>query len=63
MTLNIPYLASPGSIVKALERIKEIPTPDKVSQDFVKTKIGIKGGTGNSVYSFLKKNRICLRGW
>ena len=55
MQLNIPYLASPGSVVKALERIKEIPTPEKVSQDFIKTKVGIKGGTGNSVNSFLKK--------
>lgn len=55
MPINVPYSVSPGAITKALEKIKDVPTPPKVTQDFVKTKLGIAGGTGNAILSYLRK--------
>ncbi|MFN2623743.1 MAG: DUF5343 domain-containing protein, partial [Chthoniobacterales bacterium] len=50
-----PYLVAPGSIRKCLEQIKKASTPDRVTQDFIQTKLGIKGGTGAALIPFLKK--------
>ncbi len=55
MEAKIPYLAATGSITTALEKIKAASTPEKVTQDFIKTKLNIKGGTGNFILPFLKK--------
>jgi len=52
---TLPYLASPGSIKTALERIRSAATPDRVTTDFVTTKLQIKGGTGFAILPFLKK--------
>jgi len=51
----LPYLASPNSIKVALERIRSAATPDRVTTDFVTTKLQIKGGTGFAILPFLKK--------
>lgn len=51
----LPYITAPGNIEKALNAIKSAGTPDRVTQDFVKTILKIKGGSGNQVASFLKK--------
>lgn len=51
----LPYLSAPGNIEKALGGIKSAATPERVSQDFVKTILKIRGGSGNQVTSFLKK--------
>lgn len=50
-----PYVVAPGSIRKCLEQIKKASTPDRVTQDFIQTKLGIKGGTGAALIPFLKK--------
>lgn len=50
-----PYLVAPGSIRKCLDQIKKASTPERVTQDFVQTKLGIKGGTGAALIPFLKK--------
>ncbi|MCQ8185270.1 DUF5343 domain-containing protein [Parvularcula maris] len=55
MTQKLPYLSSPGSVRKGFEAIISAPTPPKVSQDFVKTKLGIKGGPGDQLTAFFKK--------
>ena len=55
MPVALPYLAAPGSIKTALEKIKAAATPDRVTGDFVTTKLQIKGGTGAAIPSFLKK--------
>lgn len=55
MSVSIPYLASPGSIKTALEKISQAATPDRVTVDFVQTKLGIKGGAGGAILPFLKK--------
>lgn len=52
---NLPYVTAPGNIEKALSAIKSAAVPEKVSQDFVKTILQIKGGSGNQMTSFLKK--------
>lgn len=55
MAAKLPYVASPGSVTTALERIAKAATPDRVSKDFVNTKLEIKGGTGTAIAPFLKK--------
>lgn len=55
MAATLPYLVSPGSIKTGLEKIKAAATPDRVTQDFVQTKLNIKGGTGGALIPFLKK--------
>ena len=51
----LPYVTAPGSIEKALTAIKTAETPERVTQDFVKTILKIKGGTGDQIASYLKK--------
>lgn len=51
----LPYVTATGNVEKALRGIKAAATPDSVSQDFVKTILGIKGGSGNQMTAFLKK--------
>ncbi|NKJ74584.1 hypothetical protein GFL38_20395 [Rhizobium leguminosarum bv. viciae] len=55
MTDTLPYLPTPGSIRTGLERIRDAATPDRVTIDFIQTKLAIKGGTGASIAAFLKK--------
>lgn len=55
MESAVPYLATPGSVKTALERIRQAATPDRVTRDFVTTKLAIKGGTGAALIPYLKK--------
>lgn len=55
MATTLPYLSTPGSIKTCLEKIKAASTPDRVTQDFVSTKLQIKGGTGKALIPYLKK--------
>ena len=52
---TLPYITAPGNIEKALNGIKSASTPEKVTQDFVKTILKIPGGSGTQITSFLKK--------
>lgn len=52
---SLPYVTAPGNVERALNAIKSAATPDAVSQDFVKTILGIPGGSGNQITAFLKK--------
>ena len=52
---GLPYLASPTNIPKAFEKIKQVPTPPRVTQDFVKTKLQIPSSSGNQMTAFLKR--------
>lgn len=52
---SLPYITATGNVEKALNAIKSAATPSSVSQDFVKTILGIKGGSGNQITSYLKK--------
>lgn len=53
--MSLPYVTAPGNIDKAFKGIKSASTPERVTQDFVKTILKIKGGSGNQITSFLKK--------
>lgn len=55
MAVSLPYLPAPGSIKTGLEKIKTAATPDRVTGDFVNTKLQIKGGTGAALIPYLKK--------
>lgn len=52
---NLPYVTATGNIDRALRGIQSAATPERVSQDFVKTILRIPGGSGNQITSFLKK--------
>lgn len=51
----LPYVSAPGNVEKALKGIQTAATPERVSQDFVKTILKIPGGSGDQITSFLKK--------
>jgi hypothetical protein len=44
-----------GYITKALEKIQTASTPDRFTQDFLATKLGMKGGSPKPVIPFLKR--------
>ncbi len=52
---SLPYVTAFGNVEKALNAIKSAATPEAVSQDFVKTILGIPGGSGNQMTAYLKK--------
>ena len=52
---SLPYVTATGNIERALVGIKQAATPPTVSQDFVKTILGIKGGSGNQMTAYLRK--------
>lgn len=52
---KIPYMSSYGAITKTLQKIKEASTPDRFTQDFLATKLGLKGGSPKPVIPFLKR--------
>jgi hypothetical protein len=52
---SLPYVTATGNVDRALSGIKQAATPTSVSQDFVKTILGIPGGSGNQITSFLRK--------
>jgi hypothetical protein len=52
---TLPYVSTPGNVEKALNGIRTAATPPTVSQDFVKTILGITGGSGNQITAYLKK--------
>ncbi len=58
MASTLPYLASPGSLTKALDKIKTAATPERVTFDFISTVIGVKGGGGRSLIPFLKRSGL-----
>lgn len=52
---SLPYVMAYGNIKKALEAIIVAAVPDRFTQDFLSTKLTIKGGNAKSVIPFLKK--------
>src|ERR1043166_1715756 len=51
----LPYVTATGNVERALVGIKAAATPNKVTQDFVKTILKIQGGSGDQINSLLKK--------
>lgn len=52
---NLPYVTATGNVERALKAIKVATTPERVSQDYVKTILKIPGGSGDQMTAFLKK--------
>lgn len=52
---SLPYVPSYGAITKALERIKTASTPGQFTQDFLATKLDMRGGSPKPVIPFLKR--------
>lgn len=51
----LPYVTATGNVEPALLALKSAATPEKVTQDFVKTILKVPGGSGNQMNSLLKK--------
>ena len=43
--VKLPYVTGYGNITKALQKIQEASTPDRFTQDFLSTKLGLKGNS------------------
>ena len=52
---NIPYVATYGNIARALEAMQKAQTPERFTQDFLATKLGLKGSRAKLVIPFFKK--------
>jgi hypothetical protein len=52
---SVPYMTAYGNLTKALERIKTAQTPPRFTQDFLETKLNLKGGSARPVIPFLKR--------
>ncbi|MCF4100042.1 DUF5343 domain-containing protein [Gillisia sp. M10.2A] len=52
---SIPYAQTTGTLESMLEKIKTASVPEKFSQDFVSTVLGMKGGSARSTIPFIKK--------
>lgn len=55
MAKNLPYVTAIGTLEKMLEKITQASVPDRFTQDFVSTKLQMKGGTPRSTIPFIKK--------
>ena len=55
MAEKLPYVPGYGIIAKALNKIKVAATPERFTQDFLSTKLALKGGTPKPVIPFLKR--------
>ena len=55
MADKLPYVPTYGVITKALDKIKTAPAPERFTQDFLATKLGLKGGSAKPVIPYLKR--------
>ncbi len=55
MAKNLPYVTSVGTLEKMLEKIVAASVPERFTQDFVSTKLSMKGGTARAIIPFIKK--------
>lgn len=55
MAENLPYNTSVTTLMNMLEKIKTASVPERFTQDFVSTKLTMKGGTAAACIPFLKK--------
>lgn len=55
MASKLPYVGTPSTMVKILNKIKEAQTPDRFTYDFLQTKLGFKGGPPRQFIPLSKK--------
>jgi hypothetical protein len=54
-SIKVPYVNATTRLTAALEKIQSASTPDRFTQDFLSTKLGLKGGSAYPVIPFFKK--------
>jgi hypothetical protein len=52
---QLPYLQAYGNITRALDKIIEAQTPERFTQDYLGTKLGLTGGGARPVIPYLKR--------
>lgn len=52
---SLPYVMAYGNIKKTLDKVIQATTPDRFTQDFLSTRLAIKGGNAKAVIPFMKK--------
>jgi hypothetical protein len=52
---NLPYVLTTGRITPLLQKIQEAQTPLRFTQDFLDTKLGMKGGSAAPLIPLLKR--------
>lgn len=52
---KVPYVTAYGNISKALVKVQHAATPARFTQDFLASKLGLKGGSARPVIPFLKR--------
>lgn len=55
MSKDLPYMSSPGSLPKILNKIIEASVPENFNADFLGTKLGFPGGNQRMFISWAKK--------
>ena len=55
MAKNLPYVTSVSTLEKMLDKIIAASVPERFTQDFVSTKLSMKGGTARAIIPFIKK--------
>ena len=55
MSKDLPYMPSPGTLPKILEKIVDASVPESFNADFLGTKLGFKGGNQRIFISWAKK--------
>ncbi|MBO6835633.1 MAG: DUF5343 domain-containing protein [Alphaproteobacteria bacterium] len=55
MAAKLPYMVSPGTIPKILEKIQNARRPERFTQDFLETKLGHSGGGARPIIPLLKR--------
>ena len=55
MAKNLPYVTTIGTLERMLEKITTAAVPERFTQDFVSTKLAMKGGSARAVIPFIKK--------
>lgn len=52
---TLPYVAAPGTLKKALTKIKAAQTPPRFDADYLANTLGMRGGSPRPVIPFLKR--------
>ena len=53
--LQVPYVPGYGNITQVLQKIQTAQTPSRFTQDYLATKLSMKGGSARPVIPFLKR--------
>ncbi len=55
MAKNLPYVTTVRTLERMLEKITNASVPERFTQDFVSTKLSMRGGTPRAIIPFIKK--------